>query len=118
MAGLLGMMFVFFAFYQPEEDQFPIQSQYHLLNDGKTNSTGLSRAFSRIMSLQVIKAKQYNPYSLEVFSFFLVQFLLRITLFVVVLYNQVKNKLILLDVGMSVTLLLFCFKDLMRTMYV
>jgi hypothetical protein len=118
MAGLLGMMLVFFAFYQPEEDPFPIQSQYHLLNDGKTNSTGLTRAFSRIMSLQFEAAKQYNPYSLQVFSFFLVQFLLRITLFVVVLYNRVRNKMILLDAGMSVTLFLFCFKDLIRTMYV
>jgi len=73
-------------------------------------STGLSRAFSEIVRLNFVAAKNYNPYSLKLFTFFLVQLLMRVVFSAIVLSKMVSlNTSVKVDILTSVLLFLFCY---------
>jgi len=88
--GIILLVFLYSGIFSPQEANHPIPSSSSLVFGKKTPSTGLSRAFSEIVRLNFNKAKSYNPYSLEVFFFFFVQFFLRIGFLII--YSMLKNK--------------------------
>lgn len=96
--------------FTPENNNYPIQSACKVK---PCKSTGLSRAFSKIVRFDFKKALEYNKYSLQVFSFFLIQFFLRIFTIFILHKRILKDKFVMIfDIGISVILYLFTFKGL------
>ena len=59
----------------PESYRIKSQCKSQVFEDCK--SLGLSRGFNLITKLEFQKAKQMNPYSMRLFLFFFIQFILR-----------------------------------------
>ncbi|MBS3806581.1 MAG: hypothetical protein KGY60_03685 [Bacteroidales bacterium] len=116
-AGVILMVFIYSGLFSPSNGGHPIPSQYKLMEGKATASTGMSRAFSSIVRLDFSQAEDYNAHSLEVSGFFFVQFWLRVLFFI--LYARHSSKrLIAADVSISILLFLWCFRELIASMYV
>ena len=74
-------------------------------------SRGLTRAFSQIIRFNFQEAIAFNPYSLKIFLFFIIQLFLRI--FINIKVNLQRFKTILfLDIFGSILFFLFSFYNL------
>lgn len=91
LATFIVFIFVYSAIFSPEESNHPIPSSHTLITGERTASTGLSRGFSSVIRFQFSKARGYNPYSIQLFLFFLIQFFLRI--FMTLIYSSLMHKL-------------------------
>ena len=115
-AGIMLMIFIYSGIFTPSKGGHPIPSQYTHIEGEATASTGMSRAFSSIVRLDFKQARAYNTHSLEVFSFFFIQFWMRVAFFF--LYACYKRKsVVVADILISVSLFFWCFKDLIAAMY-
>jgi len=74
-------------------------------------SRGLTRAFSQILKLNFQEAIVFNPYSLKIFLFFLIQFLVRILINIKVNLQNFKT-ILFLDIFGSILFFLFSFYNL------
>ncbi len=111
MITILLLLFVYSGIFSPEKNNYPIQSACIALPDGDCISTGMSRAFSAIVRLHFREAIQYNPYSIRVFTFFFLQFLFRISTFVIFVRKTISLKiLILTDVIVSLIIYVILFQ--------
>jgi len=73
-------------------------------------SKGLSASFSEIVRGNFDTAKIYNPYGIRVFSFFALQFLLRVLVSILVKLSVFKlSKTVIIDAFVSILLFLWCF---------
>jgi len=115
-AGIILMIFIYSGIFSPKGGGHPIASQYKSIEGKATASTGMSRAFSSIVRLDFRQARGYNAHSLEVFVFFFVQFWLRVVFFLFYARYRAKG-LIAADIIISVSLFLWCFKNLIAGMY-
>ncbi len=90
----------------PEE--LRVKSQCISENIDDCKSYGLSRSFHLITNFRFEEAKNMNPYSLRIFSFFFVQLLLRVLsswLYV----RKHKDSIIVADVVISTVYFLYTF---------
>ncbi|MBN1157895.1 MAG: hypothetical protein JXA61_00815 [Bacteroidales bacterium] len=110
-AGIILLVFLYAAFYPPESSGYPIFSFYERLTSERTISSGLSRSFSAVVRLDFSAARDYNPYSLRVFSFFLIQFVFRLTVLFMPVQKGLTNYriLIIADALQAVALFVVCF---------
>ncbi|OXA86418.1 DUF2752 domain-containing protein [Flavobacterium hercynium] len=69
-------------------------------------SRGLTRSFSEILRFNFSQAIYYNPYSIKIFLFFLVQLLAR---FFVNTIIRLSNFKIILRLDVSITIIFFIF---------
>ena len=78
-------------------------------------SKGLSASFAEIVRGNISTALELNPHSIRIFSFFVIQFLLR-TVILIALKKQwlPVNKMVTLDVSISVILFVVCFAPLIE----
>jgi len=65
-------IFAYSGIFNAQELNYPIHSQC-----GQCISTGLSRAFSELVRFRISSALKFNPYSLQLFLFFLFQLIWR-----------------------------------------
>jgi hypothetical protein len=74
-------------------------------------SSGLSRSFSAIVRFDIKKAVQFNPYGVRIFSFFIVQLLLRLLTFMMTIRmtDYKLQRMIIMDIVLSVLLFGICF---------
>jgi len=110
LAGIFGMIFIYSSFFSATKNDHPVQCQFELTYNKPCPTCGISRAFSEIMRLRFEEAKLYNRYSLQIFSFFLIQFLFRFVL--IVFAEFVKNKqtlVISIDIIIFVSTILIVF---------
>ncbi len=117
-AGILMMIFIYSGIFSASRNNFPIPSNYTKLTGKTTVSTGLSRSFSEIMRGRLKKAKEYNPYSIGIFSFFMLQLLMRI--FILGFYlklNKYEHVVIITDCILSVLLFILFFRPIMVAIY-
>jgi len=108
-AGIILCIFIYSGIFSAEKANHPIPSGYTLLTGEATKSSGLSRAFSAIMKLELDKALKYNEESLKVFSFFIVQFFLRF-LFTLIYARWQNRGVITADIVLSILLFIYCFE--------
>ncbi len=74
-------------------------------------SRGLTRAFSQIVRLNFDAALQFNPYSLQIAFFFVMQLISRVLInFIIKPANY--SKVLLLDIVFSIFCFLFSFHNL------
>ena len=107
--GLIAFVFIYSGIYSAKECNYPIHSA---CVDVNCASRGLSRAFSEIVRFNFESALRYNKYSLLVFSFFAIQFVLR---FAVIAFLKTKIKIqqiIIVDIVFSITLFIVTFKNI------
>jgi hypothetical protein len=121
LAGIIGMIFLYSGLFSAQKDNHPVPSFFEEITGQPSPSSGMSRAFSEIMRGDLQSARNYNEDSLLIFTFFLVQFLQRLSVSYLLLRwkgsHQSENrrtegrkkKLLLADILSSVILFLVCF---------
>jgi hypothetical protein len=106
IAGIIILIMIYSGIFSASGIPYPIKSYYST----PVASTGLSRAFSEIVRGNIQKAVELNPYSIKIFSFFFLQFPLRILISVLLLSKRISSmQLIFIDVLVSVLLFLWAF---------
>lgn len=78
-------------------------------------SKGLSASFSEIVRGNISNALKLNPHSIRIFSFFVLQFLIR-SIALVALKKQwfPINRMVTIDISISVILFVICFAPLIE----
>ena len=117
LAGIIMMVFIYSGLFSAKEDNHPIPSFYEKIRGEPAPSSGLSRAFSEIVRGNLDAARGYNSDSLLIFSFFLIQFMQRIFVSLL-LYMRIPQiqYLFTADLAISILLILFCFKGQLLAM--
>lgn len=117
LALFIVLSFCYSAVFSPAKSGYPIHSAHTIISGEDSASTGLSRGFSSIVRFQFEQARDYNPYSIQVFLFFLVQLIMRI--FITMTYFSLIEKLgvrksVVIDSIISGVLLLVLFEPFWR----
>lgn len=113
LAGIIGLMFLYSGLFSAEKSKYPIHCQFERTFNKPCPTCGMSRAFSELLRLRVNKALEYNKYSLRIFVFFLIQFLLRILLIVLPIGRWQKYRVVIsCDITIFVLSLLFVFSPI------
>lgn len=108
-ASIFGIIFLYSGVFSAEKNNHPIPSSCKIK---PCASTGLSRSFSEIIRFNFAKAKEFNKTGIYIFSFFLIQFFMRLLLNLIL--TKVKIKYILYsDISFSIILYLYTFKGLL-----
>lgn len=112
-AGIFILVMIYSGFFSAEKNNHPIDCQVYK-NTGKLCPTcGLSRSFSEIVRLDLDKAVIYNKYALKIFSFFFIELILRFSFFLILYFNLIRLRIVLItDSIISILLFLYCFSDL------
>ena len=109
-AIIILLIFAYSYVFTPEKNNYPIHSACKIK---PCKSTGLSRAFSKIVRLEFVEAKKFNKNSVLVFSFFFIQFFLRIFIIIILQKKLFKDKFVLIfDVLFSLILFVITFNNL------
>ncbi len=117
LAGMIGFIFIYSGFFSAERGNHPVPSFCEEITGQTAPSSGMSRAFSGIIRGDLDAAREYNPDSLLIFAFFLIQGVQRITVSSLLLKGRIKKKhLLTADVFISLILFLYCFHGQIRAM--
>lgn len=113
-ALILLLVFVYSLVFS--HNNHPIPAALTQLTGIVPPSKGLTAAFSQIVRFNFTNACILNPYGLRMFSFFLIQFILRVSLIVIELKfpNSVKTRTIVVDMLISFSLFIYCFYPLIE----
>jgi len=110
-AGLIVILILYSFIFSAEGINYPVPSAGEWITGQTLPSTGLSRSFSEIVRLEFDRARKYNPYGIRIFSFFMIQLLLRIAGSVLALYVRAGRlrTAIISDALCSSFLFVLCF---------
>lgn len=117
LAGIIMMVFIYSGLFSAKEKNHPVPSFYEKITGKPAPSSGLSRAFSEIVRGDLDAAREYNRESLLIFSFFVIQFVQRIFV-TLLLHKRILHTQFLFsaDLATSILLFLFCFKGQLQAM--
>lgn len=118
LAGFVILILLYSAIFSPDRNNYPIHSSETLISGNYSMSTGLSRGFSSIMRLRFNEAYAYNPFSIRIFMFFLIQLLLRI-FFLFYSRNSAYSEIryiVIPDIAISTILFIVFFEPFWREM--
>ena len=118
-AGLILGIFIYSRAFDPVKNDHPVKCIHELLLGTSCPACGLSRGFSAIVRGDINMARKLQPNSIAVFSFFVVQFFMRIIgiLLIYKVLNYIKL-IITLDIILSITLFIFTFQNIIsQSMY-
>ena len=109
--GIIISIIFYSLLFSAEGRKHPVPSGSEWLTGAPSPSTGLSRSFSEIVRFNFREAQQLNPYGIRIFSFFVIQLLMRLILSVQVFRTSERRLQALLrtDIVFSVILFLVCF---------
>ncbi len=109
------MIFIYSGIFSYSRANHPIKSNYTQITGKPSISTGLSRSFSAIIKLEFKKAREFNPYGISVFTFFLIQLCLRLFFYMMLKRSLYELKIILiLDAVISTTLFILHFEPFIK----
>jgi len=78
-------------------------------------SKGLSASFAEIVRGNISTALELNPHSIRIFSFFVIQFLLRTSVLFALKKRWLPvNRMVTIDVSISVILFVVCFAPMIE----
>lgn len=113
-AGIILLIFMYSGIFSADKNNYPIKSACEIIKGEPCPSTGLSRSFSEIVRFKFNSAKEYNKYGLSVFAFFLIQFILRALISILIIFKKIRiNKIVMFDSILSVCLYVYCFKGIL-----
>jgi hypothetical protein len=107
---IVGVL-LYSAIISPDDGHYPLSSNYKTITGEDTLSTGLSRSFSCIVRLRFEEARLYNEFSFRIFTFFIIQLLMRLIAATLTKNksNKQRQSIIITDVIISCILFAFCF---------
>lgn len=109
IAGIIVLIVLYSGIFSAERNNHPIPSA---CVKEPCPSTGLSRSFSEIVRFRFESAERYNPNGIIVFSFFFLQFWLRIIFSILFIRNEAKRKrIIIVDSVFSLLFFVFAFRN-------
>ena len=111
MIFIVLIMFIFFYCYLSRFLNFGIHSFCEGLPLSYCRSRDLTRAFSQILNLNFEQAIVFNPYSIKIFSFFLIQLIARLVINKIIIFSNFKL-LLTFDVICSSIFFIFSFYNL------
>lgn len=111
MLCIIGL-FTYFIIFSPGTWDYPIHSANDQITGGQSLSTGLSRGISSLLRGNFDQARAYNPYTIRVTSFFLLQLFLRFffNFFLTFVETMDRRTLIKTDIIISIGLFLVFFQ--------
>ena len=111
LAGIIICIFLYSAIYSPLKNNYPLLSFHDYLTGQKSISTGLSRGFSSIMRGNFAEARTCNIYCIRLFTFFLIQLLMRVLIFLTTWKskNKIRNLIVRSDILISAGLFVYSF---------
>lgn len=111
--AIIMAIFIYSAFYKFNSHRIPalLTQETGIVPPSK----GLSASFAEIVRGNISVALELNPHSIRIFSFFVLQFLFR----AVILFSLKKqwfpiNRMVTIDVSISVILFVVCFAPLIE----
>ena len=114
LAGIIACILIYSGLFSPEKGNYPIPSNIKTISGKSPASDGLSRAFSAIVRFRFEEARRYNTHSIQVFSFFLLQFAFRIVAIPVFQVIQKKKAWLAFDILLSILLFVYAFSGFIR----
>lgn len=108
---ILIIMFIFFYCFLTTYFSFSITSSCEGMPLIYCKSRGLTRAFSQILKFNFQEAIDFNPYSLKIFLFFLIQLLSRVVINIKVNLQNLKS-IVFWDIFGSTIFFLLSFYNL------
>lgn len=102
-AVVLAAVLAYFGIFSSDAD-YPV----HALVPGTLTSTGLQRALSELMRGNLDAALQFNRYSVGIFTFFVVQLVMRLSLGAIYIFCADKRRPLILTDAIISTLLFLC----------
>lgn len=118
LASVILFIYICSLIFSPDTNHYPIGSTFDKYTGQTSASTGLSRAFSCIMRGRFSEARIYNSYSIQIFTFFTIQFALRI--FMIFFTGRVGNDyrlFVFLDAVISISLFIIYFFPFFHEMF-
>jgi len=113
LAGIFISIMFYSGFFSAEKNNHPIDCQVFENTRKPCPTCGISRSFSEIVRFNFDKALIYNKYSIKIFSFFFIELVLRLCFFIILYFNLIRLRIILIsDIIISINLFLYCFKDI------
>ncbi|HPT11537.1 MAG TPA: DUF2752 domain-containing protein [Bacteroidales bacterium] len=88
LAGVILLIMGYSVYYSPDKNDYPVVCFHEKITGQPCPSCGLSHAFSLIVRGRFDEAIMWNQYSVRVFIFFLVQFIIRLVM-VAYIYRKV-----------------------------
>lgn len=117
LAGMIVMVFIYSGLFSASRDNHPVPSFYENITGEPAPSSGLSRAFSEIVRGNLDAARNYNSDSLLIFAFFLIQFVQRILVTILLHIHIPRTRYLLYaDLAISILLLIYCFRGQLMAM--
>ncbi len=113
LAGLIALVFIYSGLFSPAGDKHPVPSFYEEITGTPGPSSGMSRAFSEILRGHLDSAREYHPDSVLIFSFFLVQFAMRVLVSLLLARTAIRTRTLwIVDMILSLAIFLYCFQGL------
>jgi hypothetical protein len=112
-----GIIFLVILYALIFNGSYPVPSAQSITTQ-HLPSSGLSRSFSAIVRFDFEKALQLNPYGIRVFTFFIVQLLLRLFTFLATRHmtGYRLQRMIIADVAISALLFGICFRPFIEAL--
>ena len=115
LAAVIFMIFLYSAIFSPEKNNYPVVCIHEQLTGKPCVSCGLSHSFSLAVRGKFNEAQSWNPYGIRIFSFFLIQLAMRLSLTAVYLKLQGSRRIIVLfDAIISSLLFLVAFYPFLK----
>lgn len=115
IAGILLSIFIYSGFFAFTGYTHIVPSFNQLMTGESSISTGLSRSFSEIMHFRFRHARQLNVYGPTLFTFFLIQLIVRLFLtFSSVKKYYTTKEIVVVDTIFSISLFLVFFEPFIR----
>jgi hypothetical protein len=115
LAGVIVLVLAYSGIFSPDRNNYPVVCIHEKITGMKCFSCGLSHSFSLIVRGRIDEAYRWNVYGMQVFLFFFLQLILRVS-FSIFFINDKKNRqqLILFDVVGSIIIFLLVFYPFLR----
>ena len=111
--AIIMAIFLYSAFYKNSNHHIPalLTQETGIIPPSK----GLSASFAEIVRGNISTALEMNPHSIRIFSFFVIQFLLRTVILIALKKNWLPvSRMVTIDVSISVILFVVCFAPLIE----
>lgn len=105
--GIILLIFLYSVLFSPEKNNYPIKSSYTAITGKTSISSGLSHGFSCIVRGRFEQAVGFNPYSIQLFSFFTIQFFMRLIILIYICRIEAAVKAIAVKTDIIVSSVLF-----------
>jgi hypothetical protein len=118
LAGAVVVMMAYSGIFSPDTNNYPVVCMHEKLTGLKCFSCGLSHSFSLIVRGRIGEANRWNVYGMQVFLFFLLQLVMRISYSVFYISGKnYRKQLVLYDIIGSVALFLVAFYPFFRQIF-